>query len=513
MRTLGYMDRSKLSIKNASFGLISQAVILIGQFILQTVFIRSLSVSYLGANGLFTNLISFLSFAELGIGSAITFSLYKPLSVKDVVQINAIMTLFKKVYQTIGTVILFFGLILTFFIDDLVKKGQSVPHLKMLFVLYLLGTVVSYFFTYTRSLLIANQDGYINSINQLIFKILQYVLQIPILIFTHQYALYLVVIIVMNIVSNIRITQQAYKKFSYLNLNVKTQIDPEVLQRMKHNVTGTISNKIGTIVVFGTDNILISKFIGLTTVGIYSNYTLIINGLTTVLGQGFNAVISSFGNLGVTKSEEYQKDIFFNYLYLVTLVTYTISSTLYVLVQPFISFWFGKNLLLSREIVFFIILNFALTEIRQATLGFISALGLFWPMRYKAIIEAVINLVLSLVLIVHFNLGVEAVLLGTLGSTILVNIWWEPLVLFRYGFHSNLKLYSVKYCIYILVLLLTQIAIFKYSYLIHISNFFTFAIAGIFLCIFFSSLYMAFFFKSKENKYIWKYIIKRLGSK
>ncbi|TNK97172.1 hypothetical protein [Fructilactobacillus sanfranciscensis] len=140
------MNRKSLSIRNAAYGFLSQGIIIIGQFTLQTIFIKNLSISYLGANGLFTNLISFLSFAELGIGSAITFSLYKPLALSDYQQVNSVMTLFKRVYQTIGLIIILFGSILSFFVNFFVKKGQSVPHLQLLFVLYLLKFRYYYFF-------------------------------------------------------------------------------------------------------------------------------------------------------------------------------------------------------------------------------------------------------------------------------------------------------------------------------------------------------------------------------
>lgn len=504
------MNRSKTSMKNAAFGLISQAIILIGQFAVQTVFVKELSVRYLGANGLFTNLISFLSFAELGIGTAITFSLYKPIAENDNAQINAIMVLFKKVYQAIGFFILFFGIILSFFINHLVKSGQSVPQLQVLFILYLLGTVISYFFTYTRTLLIANQMGYVDSMNQLIFKSLQYILQLIVLIVIKAYAAYLIVIIIVNLLSNISITRKAYKKFSYLDLSSKNKVDSKILKDMEHNVLGTISNKVGQIVVFGTDNILISKFIGLTTVGIYSNYTLIINGLTSVLNKGFNAVISSFGSLGVSSSKEHQESIFYSYLYTVSLITYVIASTFFTLVQPFVSFWFGKKLVFVNWIVLIIVINFIFTQIRQATLGFISALGLFWPMRYKAILEALINLLLSLLFIWKFKMGVAGVLIGTLCSTLLVNVWWEPLVLFKYGFNARLSKYFKKYFEYLFVILTTQFLIYKFGDIFNLTSLLGFIIWGIVLFVMYFLIFVLIFFKTDENKYVSKKIMQRI---
>lgn len=506
------MNRKKLSTKNAFVAIITQSIILIGQFILQTVFVKCLSISYLGANGLFTNVVSFLSFAELGIGAAITFSLYKPLAEKNEQQINAIMRLFKNAYEIIGTCIFVFGMIFSFFIENLVKAGQSVPHLQFLFILYLLSTVVSYFFTYTRSLLIANQDGYINSVNQAIFKTLQIIAQIPILIFTKQYALYLVIMIITNLLSNIRITKLTFKRFPFLNLKTKNKVPQYILVKMKQNVVGTVSSKIGEIVVFGTDNILISKFLGLAIIGIYSNYMLIINGISSVLNQGISALISSFGNLGATENLEYQEKIFFNYLFLVSALTYILVSTFSILVQGFMKMWFGSNFILSNLVVLIISINFSLTEIRQACLGFVSALGLFWPMRYKSLIEAAINLSLSLVFIIYFHMGLLGVLFGTLCSTLLINMWWEPLVLFKYGFKSKIKPYFLKLFQYLLLLVGTQFIILCLFSSMQISNIFEALLIAILAIVIFTMLFLLFFMRTAECKYF-VILIKRKAKK
>lgn len=495
------MNRTKISTKNVTFALGSQFLILLGQFVLQTIFVKKLSASYLGANGLFTNLVSFLSFAELGIGSAITYSLYGPLANEDHGQVNAIMTLFKKVYEIVGSTILIVGFLLSFFVNDLVKTGHSIPHIQYLFILYLLGTVVSYFFTYTRSLLIANQDGYINSINQVVFKIIQIVMQIIALIFTEDYAIYLIIVIVTTLLSNIRITLVTFKRFKFLNLKSRNKILPSVLTRLRQNVVGTISSKIGEIVVFGTDNILISKFIGLATVGVYSNYTLIINGINSVLNQGLSALISSFGNLGVTEKNTHQREIFYDYLYIVVLITFILSSTFFTVVQIFIKIWFGQSFIFSNFTVFLITINFILTELRQATLGFISALGLFWPMRYKSIIEASLNLILSFVFILGFDLGLKGVLLGTLCSTVFVNLWWEPLVLFKYGFRSSIKPFALKFLKYLIVIVVTQIIILKIVNYINIRNIGILFLFAVFLVLFYTTVFIILFFKTTENKY------------
>ena len=203
------ISRKKATVKNAITAFFSQIIKLLGQFLVQSIFIRTLGAKYLGANGLFNNILTFLAFAELGIGVSFSFSLYKPLAEDDEETISAIMTLFRKIYNVIGVVILVLGLIVTIFVPNLVKANSSIEHIRYYFVLYLLSTVVSYFFTYNRSLLIADQLGYIDSQNQLVFSIIKYIFQIFFLLNFDSYTGYLVVLILTNLLSNVAITIKA----------------------------------------------------------------------------------------------------------------------------------------------------------------------------------------------------------------------------------------------------------------------------------------------------------------
>lgn len=228
-------SRSRLSasVVNSSVAMVMQVFILISTFIMQTVFIKTLGVEYLGAKGLFTNLVSFLSFAELGVGSAITYSLYKPLAENDHQSVSAVMNLFKKTYNIIGVVILFIGILLSFFIKDIVRDGQMIPHMQLMFILFLLNTVVGYFFTYMRSLLIANQQGYIDSLNRGIFMIVLSIVQIIILLTTHNFLFFLIAQIIVTIVSNVSITRTANKMFPYLTEHKNAKVSDEVVSYMK----------------------------------------------------------------------------------------------------------------------------------------------------------------------------------------------------------------------------------------------------------------------------------------
>lgn len=438
---------------------------MVGQFAVQTVFVHTLGAKYLGANGLFNNLITFLSFAELGIGAAFSYALYKPLADGNHDMIAGIMNLFRKVYNAIGGIILAAGLILSIFVPWFIHDGNNFPHIRLYFILYLLSTVVSYFFTYNRSLLIADQKSYVDSLNQFVFSVGRYILQIVFLLTIHSYVAYLIIMILSNFLSNLAITVRSHKRYPYLKTANKAKVDPEVLREIKHNVVGTVSSKIGAIVVAGTDNILISKFLGLVLVGIYSNYALVMTSITRLLSQVFSSVIASFGNFGVVEKDntEKQLDMFDQFTYYNAFSVFFIGLVSFAFFPPFIRLWLGNAYRLPESTIFFIVINFVLGQFRPA-LNMVNAYGLFWGYRVKSIVEAVTNFGLSLLLVKYTSMGINGVLFGTIIGNILVNSWWDPLILFKGAYHTSMWRYYLKYWLYLATfggLLALEYLIFK----------------------------------------------------
>ncbi|WHQ49459.1 oligosaccharide flippase family protein [Lactiplantibacillus plantarum] len=269
-------NRRKASVINSTVAIIGQFLSLLFSFVSRTIFIRVLGEQYLGLNGLFTNLLNILSFAELGIGSAIVFSMYRPLSEHDIPQIKALMFLYKRCYHIIALILMFGGAVILIFLPYLIAGKYDVGNIYIAFLLYLLNSVLSYFWSYKRSIFVANQEGYINSFNQLIFNVVMQSIQIIFLVMYKSYYVYLVIQIVFTVLSNWQISKLANKRYPYLKERVTERVEKKTLSYLKRNVIGMISSKIGGVVVFGTDNLLLSGFIGLAAVGKYSNYTLII---------------------------------------------------------------------------------------------------------------------------------------------------------------------------------------------------------------------------------------------
>ena len=256
--------------KNIKYSAINYIIINLLKFIVRIVFIRTLSIEYLGVNGLFTNVLAMLSLAELGIGPAIVYSLYKPLAYGDKNTVKAIMHLFKKVYVAIGGIILFLGLLLYLWLDSFIKDGQVVPDVHYFYLVFLLNTVVSYLWTYKRSLLIADQKQYVVNIYQAIVQILVAVLQIIFLLIFANYWCFIILMLLGTVLENLSIAHRADKEYPYLQERAD-KLDSSIKQQIVKNTKAMICHKIGGMVVFSSSNLVLSKFAGLAAVGLYSN--------------------------------------------------------------------------------------------------------------------------------------------------------------------------------------------------------------------------------------------------
>ena len=286
--------------KNIKYSAINYVVINLLKFLVRMVFIRTLSIEYLGVNGLFTNVLAMLSLAELGIGPAIVYSLYKPLAYSDKNTVKAIMHLFKKVYIAIGGVILFLGLLLYPWLDSFIKDGQTVPDVHYFYLVFLLNTVVSYLWTYKRSLLIADQKQYLVNIYQAAVQFIVAILQIIFLIIFENYWCFIILMLFGTVLENFSVARKADKEYPYLKESAD-KLNDNIRRQIVKNTKAMICHKIGTMVVFSSSNLVLSKFAGLAAVGLYSNYYMVIAALNNFAGKFFEAITASVGNLMVVE--------------------------------------------------------------------------------------------------------------------------------------------------------------------------------------------------------------------
>lgn len=448
------ISRTHAAVLNTTSASVAQFVQLVVQFVSRTIFIHTLGIQLIGLNGLFVNILSYLNFAELGIGSAITFSLYKPLAKANWEQVSGIMRLFKRLYELIAFVVLVAGVCTTPFIPYLIKGNGSGlgVNLYIAFLLALLNTVMSYLVTYKRTLLIADQRGYLNTLNAVGFNIGGQILQIVGLLVWKSFYLYLIIQAVAMLVSNLRVSHVVDKLYKNLNIHGKSKIDKSIVDVLKRNVGGMVSAKLGGIVVNGTDNILLSMFTGLTAVGLYSNYSMITSGLTQVFNQLVSAVASSIGNLSATTVQRAKvKRVFYQYFTISSGISLVVSTGFAGFATIFVSMWLGKNAIYPVVPLFVISVNFYLQNLRQSLITYTSSYGLFWYARWKPIFEAIVNFGFSFWLVRTTDLGVTAVLLGTIISNLSVNVLWESYIVVKYAINEQLLRFLKVYLSFILL--------------------------------------------------------------
>lgn len=494
-------SRIKNSMRNIVVGLGGQSTTLLLNFISRSVFIKTLSIEYLGVNGLFSNILTMLSLVDLGIGSAIVYSMYEPIAKNDKKKLKGLMNLYSKVYILIGLGMTLIGLCIIPFLDVIIKNKPNINNLTLIYLMFLCNTVVSYFFSYKRSIITADQRDYICSFYRYIFNFIKVFLQIIILYLSKNFILYLLIQIICTIGENLAISYKANKLYPFLKDNKKEKLDGKVKKEIFKNVKALMIYKICGVMLDGTDNIIISSFVGVVWVGLVSNYTLIVGAISTIISQIFGAITASIGNMVSNEIVEKQEEIF-NIIFLGSFLLYGISSIcLFVLINPFIELWIGYEYKLSMSVVFVLVLNFYIYGMQTTVWTFRSTMGLFVYGKYRPLISSIINIVASIVL--AKNYGVLGVLMGTTISRVLTNVFFDPWIIFKYGFKKSIKRYYIKYILYFLLLIATILIISFINTKVIIENsIYILVLKAILMIIFITIGWILIFYKTKELGYI-----------
>lgn len=486
-------------LRNIIGGVGGQIFTSVLQFVCRTVFISLLGATYLGVNGLFSNILSMLSLTELGIGSAIVFSMYKPIAENNEIEVAKLMNFYKIAYRVVAILVLVIGLTLTPFLDFFINDTSGIEDLQFIFILILLNTVVSYLYAYKGSMLTADQKAYVGVIIRNIFSVMQNVVQIIALIISRNYVLYLVVQIVTTFLANLYLAKYVDKKYPFLVIYQNEKISKQERSVIMQKVKGMMLHKLGGFVLNSTDNLVISKFVGVLAVGIYSNYVLIINMIKTYLTQITSGVTASVGNLVAKEPKEKVYEVF-NAMLLVYFWIYAFCFIcLYVIFQPFITLWIGSEFLMSKAVLLLVLLNFYLNGFQDCINNFVNATGLFWETRYKPIFECVINLSVSIAL--AYTMGLPGVFIGTLVSFI-CTFWVNPVVLFKKYFNKSTFGYFVRFSMYLVLTVVLALLLDTFISSNLSTNILGEVIIRIIVCLIVpNSLFVVLFFKSTEFKY------------
>lgn len=416
--------RTKLSIKNAIIAIITNIITIGIGFIAQAIFVRTLGKEYLGINGLFNNIISMLGIVELGIGTTIIFHLYKPIALKDNTQIRKLMGFYKKSYRIIALVIAIIGLLIIPFLDKIVGENTIKESIYFIYLLFLIDIISSYLLTYKRSILYANQQTYIVNIIHIGYLVLMNISQIIVLMTTKNYILYLQIKILFRIFENIIITIIANYKYPFIKGNINEKLDKDTIQDIIKKIKAMFFHKIGDFAVLGTNNIIISTFFGLSTVGLYSNYNMIITALNNLLSQVYNSIVASVGNLLTEKNSEKSYETYKKMSFLNLYISIETANLFLCLITPFIEIWVGKEYVLSVIVTISITVDFYILTLRNTMNTYKTAAGIFFEDRYIPMIVAIVNIIFSIIL--AKIIGLPGVFIGTIISNLIYHFIGYP---------------------------------------------------------------------------------------
>lgn len=420
-------SRSKNAVLNIVFGYAAQTGILVLSFVGRKIFLNFLSVDYLGINGLYSNILSVLSLAELGLNTAVLFSLYKPVADNDIPLINSLLKFFRKIYTLLALSIFIIGIAFIPFLKFIIKSDLNNTDLIIYYLFFLINTVVTYFVAHKSAFLSACQEQRIQNLVTLSSNLILQLLHIIVLLIWKNYYVYVLATVINTIISNIIlniICNKIHPQLKYKTNPVNFDKGP-----IKNRIYSTLIYKISGVAINNTDNILISILVSTSAVGFYSNYYTLISAV-----QGFIAVISSslisgIGNLGAGGDKKRQYEIFNIALLFYHFVSALGLAGFSLLFNDVITVWLGSEYLFSNITVFIIAFNFYLTNIVTPIWMYREANGLFVQVRFLMLIRAAINIVLSVALGKLW--GTFGILLATAISLIATNFWYEPSVLFK----------------------------------------------------------------------------------
>ncbi|MGL4570218.1 MAG: lipopolysaccharide biosynthesis protein [Clostridium sp.] len=503
--------RVKNSLKNIYMSIITQVVIILLGFVSRKIFIDSLGTEYLGVNGLLTNLLSMLSLVEGGIGTSIVYNLYKPLAEGDKDKVISLVQLYKKLYALLAIIIFTLSLIIYPFLNVLMKDSSEVKFIGVVYFIFVFKNIISYLNAHKWSLINADQKGFVLAKYSLIFNVVTTISKITILIVTGNYILYLLIEASIFTLENIYNGKIVNRLYPYIKTKEKYAIDKGTKNNIVKNVKALFFHNIGTWCVFGTDNILISSFISISTVGIYSNYTMIVSQITALLGPIMSSIGASVGNLIATESEEKNYKIF-KITYLVNFWIYSFAAIfLYNLLEPFINWWLGDGLLLDSGTFLVILINFYLTGLRSSVLMFKYKAGIFVNDKYVPLIESAINLIVSLILVKY--MGLVGIFIGTTVSTISIPLWTQTNIVYKHVFKRSPKEYYSKYVLFVFITFITGTITSFVCSLIQDGTFISLILKGIVCVVITNLIYILLFYKTEEFKYLYNILSDLINTK
>ncbi|WP_026491572.1 lipopolysaccharide biosynthesis protein [Butyrivibrio sp. XPD2002] len=509
------MGRTKLAAKNITFGYVGQLATALMSFILRTIFIARLSRNLLGVNDLYSNILSLLSMAELGIGTALNFSLYAPVARKDTEKVKSYMQMYRKAYHTIAIVVAVIGLALTPFLKYFVKKpGEiTVRDMTLYYLIFLFNTVSTYFVSYKYSLVNAEQKNYIQTNINTITKIITVFFQIIILLVIPNLYLYLLADAAVQLIQKLFVNNYLNRLYPYLTDKDVTPLSTEEHSEIWRKTRALVLHKVGDVARLQTDTLIISSFIEVGMAAVVGNYTMVTGTIANFVNIIFNSVISGFGNLIATESKEKQFKTFKVYRFFASWVYGFSACGFFILLQPLIYLWivqkYGPDWMLGNLAVYLFLTDYYFKGDRIVLSNYKTAAGVFEQDKYLALIQGIVNLVLSIVLVQ--KIGLAGIYVGTVVSGLIANIT-KPIIIYKVCFDKSSISYFADSAKYIITEAATILALYMLGTVVMKNiTFLTFAMMFVIVTVVFNAVFWIIYHKTEEYDYLKGIVLRKLG--
>ena len=428
------LSRTKNAVRNIYSGMFNKIFTIFFPFLIRTVLIKKIGIEYAGLNSLFSSILQVLNLTELGFASAVVYSMYKPIAEDDKDTICALLNFYKRVYFIIGLVILALGTAVMPFLPHLIKG--NVPqdiNIYVLYSIYLVNTSLSYLlFGYKNSLLNAHQRRDVISNILTITQGLMNISQLLILVTIKNYYLYVLMMPIFTVLNNVMVGIKTKRMFP--EYSCKGKLDISVKKDIRKKVAGLMISKLAQTSRNSFDSIFISAFLGLAMTTIYSNYLLVISAITGILNIVINSLQAGVGNTLQTETKEknYENLKKFNLLY--TLFVGWCTTCMLCMYQSFMELWLGKDFLLPFGAVVLLCLYFYILKAGDINSLYYNASGMWWHGKYRAITEALLNLLGNFILVKY--IGIYGIVISTV-ITAIIGHFWNGQFLFKLYYKNN----------------------------------------------------------------------------
>ncbi|MBR1779655.1 MAG: hypothetical protein IJ758_04065 [Clostridia bacterium] len=502
-----YRTRTKNSLINTSLALVSYAILFLGPFFVSPFLENHLGGEFLGIQKTLVDIVALLSIVELGISYGIIYKLYGPIAHKDHKKIAILLNFYKNAFKVVASVVLISGLILTLMIPKIFSQNHTTSsvsnaYLTFAFLLYILDTLLTYLFGHKRAMLIADQRNYVLTVCRTSCQLLMFTGQILVIYFFKSFLLYVVTKVSFTLLESLLINWQYDIRYSdHIDLKIKDKLPKSEKKDVFKNLNALFYHKIGYQSLISGSTLIMTKKLGKVLTGYYYPYTLITNGLISVITQVFNAILSSFGNFLSSNTKEKIYDMYKKIFFLNHLIFSFFTVSFVCLVEPFVYLWMGEAFIFPIETILLITANFYLLGMRQSISMVKSSVGLYWPDRHFAIIEAALNLTLAWFLVTPY--GINGILAANLISTILVPFWVQPYVVYENILKKPVSKYYKRFSIYLAVTLIQGSITYYLCSLFPVDNAFFKLIINAGFCVLIPNIInLILFCKSKELVYL-----------